>query len=247
MTLTAERIRAALAPRAVWYYEQVGSTNDFALDWLRDGAAAGSVVVADEQLQGRGRMGRTWRTPPGVALAVSVILRPPPDTLSQVSMLGALAIADLCEKVGLHDVGIKWPNDVQVAGRKVSGVLPEAIWDGERLLGVVLGMGVNVRVDFTGTELAETATSIEIELGRPLDRTELLAFLLKRVDYWVEQLGTPAVYDAWKGGLTSVGQWLVVGQHEGRAEGVDDQGALLVRTSTGVLKRIMAGDVMLGQ
>src|SRR5690606_4117303 len=130
------------------FYERADSTNDLALAWLREGAPIGAVVIADEQLKGRGRKGRVWHTPPGVALAVSVVLRPPVDALHQVGMVGALAIADVCQQHVPDDVAIKWPNDVQVGGRKVSGILPETAWEADRLLGVVLGMGLNVRVDF---------------------------------------------------------------------------------------------------
>lgn len=231
------------APRPVRYFERVGSTNDLARAWLREGAMTGAFVFADEQTRGRGRMGRSWQTPPGAALAVSVILHPLAEHLHQIGMIGALAIYDLALEVGAVAVGIKWPNDVLVSGRKVSGLLPEAEWDGDALLGVVLGMGVNVRVDFSGSELEHKAISLEQAASRPLDRLDLLSFLLNRVDYWYAQLGSTGVFETWKSRLLTLGQRVTIGQAHGLAESVDEQGALLVRDDSGTIQRVIAGDI----
>jgi BirA family transcriptional regulator, biotin operon repressor / biotin---[acetyl-CoA-carboxylase] ligase len=249
VTLTAQRLHTLLAPRPLRFFEQVDSTNDVARAWLNEGVASGAVVIADEQHKGRGRMGRTWHTPPGVALAISMILKPPVNTLSQVSMLGALAIAELCEYTGLDQVGIKWPNDVQVNGRKVSGVLPEAVWDGDQLLGVILGMGINIRLDFADTELADTAVSIEPALGKPVDRAELAAYLLERVDFWFAKLGQPTLFSAWKKRLTTLGNTVTVthlnSTLHGVAEAVDESGALLIKIADGTQQWVRAGDIAL--
>ncbi len=243
--LTAERVVQALAPRPVQYYDQVDSTNEVALSWLHAGAVSGSAVIADEQTRGRGRLGRVWRTPSGEALAVSVVLRPPLHHLCQITMVGTLAVADLLASVGLAEVGVKWPNDVQVRGRKVSGILAEAAWRGEHLEGVVLGIGVNVRVRFEGTELASLATNIEAELGRGVDRLALLATLLQAVDRWYGQLESGQVFSAWSRRLTTLGQTVVLegGSLRGVAEAVDEQGGLLVRLPDGQQRRVLAGDI----
>jgi len=241
MTLTVEKLHYYLAPRPIRFYERVDSTQDIALDWLKQGAPEGAVVICDEQLKGRGRKGRTWHTPPGVALALSVILRPVPDDLSRVTLIGALSIAEMIEETGVEDVTIKWPNDVRINGKKVSGVLPEAVWDGDRLMGVALGMGVNVRVDFSGTDLAEIATSIEPALGRPVDRVGLIATLLDRVDYWTKH--TEQVYNAWKSRLDTLGQTVTIDNINGLAEDVDPQGRLIIRDAEGKRHHITAGDV----
>jgi BirA family biotin operon repressor/biotin-[acetyl-CoA-carboxylase] ligase len=246
MTLTLERLTTALKPRQVRYFDQIASTNDAAYDWLRTGAPDGVVVIADEQLHGRGRNGRAWHTPPGVALAVSVVLHPDAADLPRLSMLGALAMAELAEALGAYPVGIKWPNDVQINGLKVSGVLPEARWQGDQLLGVVLGMGVNVRVDFAGTELADKAISLETAVRSKLDRTKLVVMLMERVDYWFNRLGSDALFEAWKRRLNMLGQVVQVNDIHGIAEAVNEQGALLVRDHQGQLQRIVAGDIALG-
>ncbi len=243
--MTEQQLQQALQDRPFRYYPQVDSTQDIALAWLRDGAEAGAAVICDEQLKGRGRQGRVWHTPPGVALALSVILKPIPSGMKHITMLGALAIADMLDSLGMQDVTIKWPNDVRLQGRKVCGVLPEAAWDGDRLLGVALGMGVNVRVDFTGTDLEYTAISIEPVLGRTVDRVQLIQTLLQRVDFWSMRLGTPELFEAWKSRLDTLGQMVVVNGISGRAEAVNRDGALLVRDGAGMLHTIIAGDILM--
>lgn len=246
MTLSSQALAHLLPDREFRYYASVDSTQDLALQWLRDGADAGSVIVADEQRKGRGRHGRTWHTPPGVAIALSVILRPAVKALPQITMLGALSIYDMLVELGADDVSIKWPNDVRLDGRKLSGVLPEASWSGDRLEGVALGMGINVRADFTGTELAETATSIEPALGQAVNRSEVVALLLSRVDFWAQRLGMPELFDTWKSRLDTLGQRVTVGEITGLAAAVKPDGALLIRDDTGKTQRVLAGDVALG-
>jgi BirA family transcriptional regulator, biotin operon repressor / biotin---[acetyl-CoA-carboxylase] ligase len=244
-------LKVALAPRAVRFYEQVGSTNDLALDWLRDGAAAGSVVIADEQTNGRGRLGRSWFAPPGTALMLSIVLHPDAGTLSRVGMLGALSVCETLEGLGAKDAGIKWPNDVRLGERKVCGVLPEAAWDGNRLLGAVLGIGLNVRIPFENTDLDAIAVSLEPALGVRVDRLDVLERLLERVDYWSAQLASSHLFEAWKTRLTTLGQRVkhtgTDGPIEGTAENVDDQGALLLRLDDGQTYRVVAGDIALGE
>lgn len=246
MNLTAAQTESTLYPRPVRFYAQIGSTNDVALEWLCEGAPSGSVVAADEQVKGRGRLGRSWYAPPGTALMMSVVLRPPQTALARVSMLGAVVVCELLESLGLHDIGIKWPNDVRLQNKKVCGVLPEAIWDGNRLIGVTLGIGLNVRIDFTGTPFADSAISIETVLGEPVDRLDLLKTVLQRVDYWSKQWSSRAVFDAWKARLATLGQNVSIGEVHGVAQNVDEQGALLVRDNSGTIHRIIAGDIALG-
>lgn len=246
MSMNQEQFQQILKERPFQYHPQVDSTQDIALAWLRDGAEPGAVVICDEQLRGRGRQGRIWHTPPGVALALSVILKPTLKGMGQVTMLGALAIAEMLDSIGAEQVSIKWPNDVRLQGRKVCGVLPEAAWNGDKLLGVALGMGVNVRVEFDGTDLEHTAISIEPALARAVDRVQLIGTLLQRVDFWSMRLGTPELFDAWKARLDTIGQSVVVSGVSGRAEAVNRDGALLIRDESGTLHTIIAGDVMSG-
>ncbi len=242
MDLTPERLRAVLGEREFRFVAVCASTQDIAREWLPD-APPGAVVIADQQTAGRGRSARTWYTPPGAALALSVILRPAVAALGQVTMLGGLAVAEALAEVGALDAGIKWPNDVLIGGRKACGVLPEAVWEGNRLQGVVLGMGVNVRVDFAGTELESTAISIEPATGRALDRAVLVRQIMDRVDFWTAWLGTPVLLRAWQSRLDTLGREVTINGITGHAEAVDANGALLVRDGAGTLHRMVAGDV----
>ena len=142
------RILSDLPLGGVRYYPQISSTNDAALAWAAEGAADLALVIADEQTAGRGRVGRSWITPAGAALACSLVLRPAVEegeSIALYSALGALAVVSaLEEKYGLNPE-IKWPNDVLVRGRKLCGILAETVWLGSQAESVVLGIGLNVR------------------------------------------------------------------------------------------------------
>lgn len=251
MTLTEERLQTVLSPRPVRFFPQVSSTNDSALEWLREGAPTGAVVVADEQLHGRGRLKRIWHTPPNSALALSVILHPTADALPQVSMLGALAVYDLLQELGIKKAGIKWPNDVQIKGLKVCGVLPEAVWEGDKLLGATLGIGVNVRVNFEAIspELVNIATNIEHELQQSCSRAELILKLLQCVDFWTSKLGSDELFQTWKQRLTMMGKQVVVTTSDGEKHGFVDNvlkdGQLVIIGNDGDEHKVLAGDVSL--
>lgn len=248
--LSEARLREVLGSRAFRFYPQIGSTNDEALAWLAEDAPNGSVIIADEQTKGRGRLGRSWFSPPGTALMFSYLLRPHLDELSYVGMAGALAV---CEVVKSPDsslpVGIKWPNDVQIVGRKLCGVLPEAIWQGNQLVGVALGIGINIRIDFADSPYAETAVSLET-VSRPLDRAELLAHLLERLDFWAARLSSDQLFEAWRSRLVTLGQQVSISNNGGTVNGtakeVERSGALIIDDNSGTLRRVIAGDITLG-
>lgn len=248
MDVTTKRLHEALGARAFEFYEQIGSSNDRAMAWLTEGAPPTAVVIADEQTKGRGRLGRGWYAPPGTALMFTYLLRPEVEALGYVGMMGALAVCEAVETFGVR-AGIKWPNDVQIDGRKLCGVLPEAAWQGTALVGAALGIGVNVRVDFAGTPFAETAVSLETVVDA-VDRVNLLVRLLERLDDWSARLVSDALFEAWRGRLAMIGQRVSApsadGTTAGIAEGVDRQGALLVRDDAGELRRLIAGDIALG-
>ena len=245
MTLSHSLLAQRLT-RPFRYYACVDSTNDLAKAWLASGAPAGAVVIADEQTRGRGRMGRVWRTPPGTALALSLILKPARASLPRLTMVAALGVDDLVRDCGCADAGIKWPNDVLVNGLKVSGILPEAVWEGDRLWGAVLGIGVNVRLDFSGSALSRSAISLEHVLGRRLDRAQLVGMLLGRLDHWYRQIESPALVAAWKSRLSTLYRRVEVGGISGLAIDVTADGALCIRDDAGRLHQARAGDLTLG-
>ncbi len=245
MDLSETRLSQVLGVRPFQFFPQIGSTNDQALAWLSAGAPSGAVVLADDQTKGRGRLGRSWFAPPGTALMFSYLLHPAPHQLTYVGMAGALAVCEATDQLGLAP-GIKWPNDVHLGGRKLSGVLPEAAWHGENLVGVSLGIGINIRIDFASTPFAETAVSLETVAGA-LDRADFLASILARLDFWASRLSSDQLFEAWRSRLIVLGQQVSISGTTGIAEAVDRHGALLVREPAGALQRVLAGDIALGQ
>lgn len=195
----------------IHYFDSLGSTNDEAL--ARMGSLPNlSLIIADEQTEGRGRAGRRWLTPHGAALAFSVILHPSQvGALSLFNGLGALAISEAFIQWGLAPA-IKWPNDVLLHGRKVAGILPESQWNGEHLLGVVLGIGINVRAAAIPPEerINFPAGCVETALGRPIAREKLLREVLTALIHWLQCLETPGFVETWEKRLAFRGEWVKV-------------------------------------
>ena len=244
MTLSQELLEQRLT-RPFKYFERVESSNDEAKAWLADGAPEGAVVIANEQTRGRGRKRRSWHTPPNVALALSLILKPDSALLPRLNMIAALSVYDLVRECGCEDVGIKWPNDVQVNGLKVSGILPESIWEAGKLRGAILGIGVNVRMDFSGTGLRESAVNLEDVVNTRLDRGELIATLLPRIDHWYRQIASPTLFSTWKSRLNTIFQSVTVDGVKGVALDVNAAGALLIRDENGNVHQSDAGDLFI--
>lgn len=242
--LDERRIQNALGERPFRWHAQTGSTNDDALDWLKRSAPAGAMVLADEQLRGRGRHGRAWRTPAGSALALSLVLRPAAEELPRLTMAGALAIAEMADAVGAPEVSLKWPNDVLAGGRKLAGVLCEAQWRGGELQGAALGLGVNVRTDFCGGDLEGRATALEQECGRRLDRAQLLTLLVGRLDCWLDDLAGERLFGAWRARLGLVDAPVVINGRRGIVVALMPDGALVLRDDEGAVHRFYSGDLM---
>jgi BirA family biotin operon repressor/biotin-[acetyl-CoA-carboxylase] ligase len=248
-----------LASRVVWY-DTVSSTNDVADRLATGGAEHGTVVAADEQQRGRGRMGRVWHSPPGAGLYVSVVLKPASfigsaergttSAASRVTLTAGVALADAIRAATGLPAAIKWPNDLVVGPRKVCGILAEGAAIGETLRHVILGFGVNVLASAYPPEIVDRATSIEEELGRPADRgavfAESLACLAERLRE-ISAGGFDAVLDAWRAlSPSSVGAGVQISTAGGWIDavtaGLDPDGALVVRAD-GSLRRVIAGEV----
>ena len=227
---------AKLPLARIKYFESTGSTNDEALAWAANDAGDLSLVVADAQTAGRGRLDRKWFTPAGTALAFSLILRPSTDEqrhLSRMVGLAALSIADALQKRGLSP-RVKWPNDVLLNGRKVAGVLIESVWSGEQVDYVVMGMGVNTLKGSVpeGEVLQFPATSLEDTLGHPVERAEVLKDILVALIRLRPQLGTDPFMTKWEDLLAFRGEQVQV--QEGKS--VPIAGKLLGLASDGSLK-----------
>jgi BirA family biotin operon repressor/biotin-[acetyl-CoA-carboxylase] ligase len=243
----------------VYLYQQIGSTNDEARRLAQARAPEGLLVVAETQTAGRGRSGRRWLTPPGSALAFSLVLRPnvPPAQAMRLTMLAALAVCEAIEQVAGVRVALKWPNDILVAGQKTAGILVESASraDGEPQLDyAVLGIGINVDAAPPAAEVDFPATALNLQAAHPVDRLILLRAILKELEAGYAALAVPdptALHAAWAARLVWLGQRVVVhtagGQVAGEAEGADADGALLVRVASGERVRVLAGDVRLRQ
>ena len=251
----AARLSTEIIGRPLVYAPRLSSTQALAARLADRGWPEGPVVLAEEQMAGRGRQGRTWWAPFGQALLMSSLLRPPwaPPEASRLMMVASLAAAEAIEAVCPVSVALKWPNDLYVSGRKVGGVLIETRLapEGERLEYAIVGIGVNVAVEFAGRPaLQEIATSLHAEVGGEVDRAELLLTLLTRLEErYREALAGGSCRDEWAHRLMWLGRPVRVtmpqGSIAGVAEGVDELGALLVRLTDGRLERIQAGDVSL--
>lgn len=256
--LSADGIRAGLRTRRMGHevlcLPEVASTNDVARRLAEEGAAEGTLVVADYQAAGRGRLGRRWQAPQGSSLLLSLIFRPPlaPAWAQGLTMVCGLAVADAIEAQTGLEVGLKWPNDVVIGGAKAGGILIELELRGSAVDYAVAGIGLNVNLDPARLEdgLLLPATSLSQALGRPVARLPLLLALLEAVEarYLALCRGQP-LHEAWAARLTTLGQRVVVsggGQTlEGLAEGVTAGGALRVRLDDGRLETVLAGDVSL--
>jgi BirA family biotin operon repressor/biotin-[acetyl-CoA-carboxylase] ligase len=239
-------------PFTIHHFTSLGSTND----QLKAMAAAPefTCVVADEQTAGRGRRARTWHSSPGDGLYLSVLLLPRIDSSSKlplISLLAAVAVAETLIERGVVGVDIKWPNDVLVNERKISGILAEAVSDGAASLRLILGVGVNLNHRSFPPELSETATSLAIETGERVVVDEFRDRLLEKIAQWYEiwRRDEPAsIIDRWSR-LSSYArnQRIVVAIEDEKLTGVTDglteTGALRLVTGDGAVKTILAGEV----
>lgn len=248
------QILADLRVPAVRAFDTIGSTNDEALAWAEAGAEDGSLVVADQQTMGRGRLGRSWVTNPGAALAFSLILRPPvaeQENLGLFSPLAGLAVCLALQALNLP-AEIKWPNDVLLARRKTCGILAESAWQAGQLHGVVVGIGINVTPASVppSDQVQFPATCVEAQLDKPLDRWELLHAVLESFFEWRNRLGSVEFIQAWEESLAFIGDPVTLKNSGGQSfsgilQGINAQGNLRLRLADGMEKLVSVGDVHL--
>ena len=217
------------------------------------GTPEGTLVVADEQTAGKGRLGRKWLAPAGTSLLLSLLFRPDlaPYQAQRLTMICSLAIADAIEGLTGLPVGLKWPNDIFIHGKKAGGILTESGTTGGRLDYIVVGMGLNVNLAIsTIPELKDIATSLSQELGQQVSRLELLWKILEGIETRYNSLRRgESPHEEWAARLINLGRQVQVATPQGVlvgwAEGVNADGALILRTPDGQRKWILAGDVTL--
>jgi BirA family biotin operon repressor/biotin-[acetyl-CoA-carboxylase] ligase len=246
-------LKTTVIGREIVYFAETDSTNHRAALLAEAGAADGTVIVAEAQSAGKGRLGRRWTSPTGVNLYLSIILRPAiaPRAAPLLTFLSSLATARAIElECGLRPT-VKWPNDVLLGGCKVAGLLNEMNAETERVNYVILGIGVNLNMtqEQFPTDLRYPATSLALELQRPVDRVRFCRRLLSEIDllYRDYPIGQEAILAGWLAYFDLLGKKVAVEEPSrtitGLVTGIAADGALLLTLENGDSERILAGDV----
>jgi BirA family biotin operon repressor/biotin-[acetyl-CoA-carboxylase] ligase len=249
-SITSE-LTTSLIGRKIYYYPQVGSTMEIAREKALKGAIEGTLVITDEQVAGRGRLGRIWQSPLG-SIALSVILYPEIFHLPQLNMLASLAVVNAIKGIAGVEANIKWPNDVLIKGKKVCGIIVESEIKNKRILYAIIGIGINVNLEVGCLgEMPLPATSLADEYGRHLSRLELIRELLVEIErlYLSLKQDNDDVFRRWRDNLETLGRRVEVHDgdniYKGVAEKVAEDGRLCLRLTDGSLKKVTAGDVTL--
>jgi BirA family biotin operon repressor/biotin-[acetyl-CoA-carboxylase] ligase len=243
--------------RVMVTYPETGSTNAVASRLGEEGAAEGAVVLAESQVQGKGRLGRIWTSPSGVNLYCSVLLRPPipPSNAPQLTFLSTVAVVRAIKNCSALAPVIKWPNDILVNGNKVAGLLNEMTAETDRVATVLLGIGVNLNMtrEQFPDDLRHPASSLFLESGTKVDRIAFTRNLLEALEELYDRYlagGYPEIRDEWLSFCGVIGKHIAVSdtatpERAGVATGIDESGALLLELSDGTVERVFAGDVRL--
>ncbi len=258
--LDAEKIKnnrkTVLIGSEVLVFDAVDSTNTLAKKYLQQKVQEGLVVIADSQTQGRGRLGRSWHSLPGMGLYLSAVLKPrvAPEHLSQLTLLAGVAAVLTVNEFTSQKVRLKWPNDILINGKKLAGILCEYCVFDNGDTGVILGIGINVNhtaSDFP-EELRTTATSLLLETGHRIDRLTLTLSLLEHLDQQYQAYllgGEQGVIRQWAEHTDMFGKKVRITRGResitGTATGLDSWGNLLLRTETGEEMAFDSGEVSL--
>lgn len=245
-------LKTKVIGKEIHIFPEIASTNTRAMEMAWDNAHEGTVVIAEIQTSGKGRLGRKWISPKG-NLYFTVILRPdiPMHKAPLITLMGAVAVASGIRKVCQVHAVIKWPNDILLSGKKVCGLLTEMSAEQDRIRHILLGIGVDVNMDLDllPADVRANTTSLMSETSRKINRTDLLQEILRELDHWYEVLlHDPAdVLNAWEKLNMTIGNRIAVSGAgealEGLAQGLDIEGRLIVKLDNGVTRTVSAGDV----
>lgn len=247
------RMNTKWAGRELYYYESTGSTNLDAKRLLEEGAPEGVLVVGGEQKQGRGRRGRSWQSPPGTNIYMTLGLRPEfqPDLAPMVTLLDAMAVAEAVEETCGLKTQIKWPNDVVIGGKKICGILTEMSAETGYIHYVVIGTGINVNIREFPEDIRETATSLCIEKGETVLRAPIIAKTMEHFEDYYEKfaqtMDLSLLMEKYNARLVNRDASVKVldpqNEFEGTARGIDEKGRLLVEKKDGSMETVYAGEV----
>jgi BirA family transcriptional regulator, biotin operon repressor / biotin---[acetyl-CoA-carboxylase] ligase len=256
--ITADEIRLGLTThfigRNIHYEETVESTQRIAHRFASEDVPEGTVIVAEEQLSGRGRMDRKWHSPKYTGIWMSLVIRPniPLSNAPQLTLLTAVAIVQAIEETTDLLPEIKWPNDILINGKKVTGILTELQAEADRIHSIIIGIGLNVNqaIEDFPLELQETASSLFIESGKKVSRSELIRSFFKIFEklytVYLDQ-GFLPIKILWEGYASSIGKYIrartITTTIEGKALGITDDGVLKVEDQTGLIHHIYSADI----
>ena len=249
---TLNNIKNNLGLGDVAYSPTISSTNDTALEWIEAGCPNYSLIFADRQTKGKGRSGRTWYTLPQSALAFSFIITQPQQEISLLSGVAALAVHDAISRLIINDVAIKWPNDILVQNRKVCGVLLESQWSGSQLLGIVLGIGVNISsgsLNFS-EEVRYPAAYLEMFTDSQVSRSALLKEIITRLIRWDKEAKPKEVIQTWNQRLAFMGEKVIAVRNEATSQagtllGVSSDGNILLELENGQTIEYTANEIQI--
>jgi len=247
-----EGLNTKVMGKKAYCFWETGSTQTVAQGLAKSGAEEGTIVLAEGQTEGKGRMGRSWFSPLGKGIWVSIILRPllPPSLAGRVSLISALAVAEAIREVTGLPALIKWPNDLVISEKKVGGILTEMSAEMEQIKFIILGIGINVNQDEFLEELKGKALSLHQGGGKEVSRLSLLRNILRRLDNYYPylqkgELGT--ITNRWRELSATLGKQVRVSFQgeviEGQAVDIDSEGALLLRLDSGFVKCLTGGEV----
>ena len=237
----------------LYYYPVTGSTNDEAFRLGVAGALEGTIVIADSQTKGKGRLQRVWHSPAGTNIYTSIILRPQFEVARapQISIAAGVAVAEVLEKYCSGKIQLKWPNDVLLNEKKICGILAQVKTNVCGIDFIVLGIGINVNFSYNQfpEDIRNLATSLSIETDREISRRELIIRLYENLAKWYKKLiadGFSAVKEKWLSMAPMIGQRVQIMSGDevisGKALGIDEQGSLVLLTAEDGKIKIFAGD-----
>lgn len=239
--------------REIRYFSVIDSTNQYAKRIAEEGAPDGTLVIADEQTAGKGRSGRHWVTPPGEAASFTLVLRPnlAPEKISMVTLVMGLAVANAVRRLYGLEAGIKWPNDVVVNGKKLCGILTEMSAEIGEVHYIVIGAGINANLTFFPEEIRSTAASLKLELGKDVNRAELIATVMEEFErlysLFEEHGSLEDLRDEYNNICVNRDRPVRVldpkGEYTGTARGIDDKGILRVEMEDGTIREVGSGEV----
>lgn len=240
--------------RSIKLLDSVDSTQNIAQRLAEEGAPEGTLVIADHQTTGRGRLGRSWVSPAGKGVWMSLVLRPgiPLQFAPQLTLLAAVALCRALKSVTALEIGIKWPNDLLIGGKKISGILLESTAEDERLRYIIAGIGVSVNLERTDypPELHDVATSLLIESGQKIDRSDVVAAFIRQFEHLYalyQQEGFGPIRTLWEALSVTLHKparlYSPAGVLEGTPVGLDERGALLVRNSAGDIVPVFSAEM----